>query len=147
MRRTIRKATARDADDIRRIIENAYADWATRLPDLPDVAAGIEDEIDAGRMHILESGGAIVGVLNTARHENALHVMNIAVDTKHGGKGIAKALLAYAETLAKGAGATCLALATHKDMAGNVSMYEHLGWRVTGTEGNKVLMQRKLGSE
>ena len=114
------------------------------MPDLPDVAEGVIDEIETGRMYVLESDGTIVGLLNAALHQDSLHIMNIAVDPRHGGKGIGKSLLQHAETLAKRAGVKRLALATHKDMGGNVSMYEYLGWHVTGTEGNKVLMQREL---
>ena len=147
MTQIIRTATAQDADSISDVIKRAYADWTDRLPDLPDVAAGVIDEIKAGRMHVLETDGAIAGVLNADRHNNAFHIMNIAVDPQHGGKGIGKALLAHAETLATRASVKRLALATHKDMGGNVSMYEHLGWHVTGTDGNKVLMQRKLDQD
>ncbi len=147
MAQIVRTANSQDAEKIRRVIENSYSDWTERLHDLPDVSAGVIDEIDAGRMFVLELGGSVVGVLNAAPHDDAFHVMNIAVDPECGGKGVAKALLARAEELAKSANVTHLALATHKDMAGNVSMYEHLGWHVTGTEGNKVLMQRKLDQD
>ncbi len=144
MTQIVRTAAAQDADKISDVIKRAYSDWTERLPDLPDVAEGVIDEIDAGQMYVLELDGTVVGVLNAASHQDALHIMNIAVDPHLSGKGIGKALLAHAETLAKRAGVKRLALATHKDMGGNVSMYEHLGWHVTGTEGNKVLMQRKL---
>jgi GNAT superfamily N-acetyltransferase len=140
----IRTATANDAEKIRQVIESAYAIWIKRLPDLPDVAAGVIDEIDAGQMHVLVSDGSIVGVLNTTQRDDAFHIMNVAVDPQHGGKGVGKALLAHAETLARRAGINRLVLATHKDMAGNASMYEHLGWKVAGLEGNKILMQRNL---
>ncbi|MEK6217500.1 MAG: GNAT family N-acetyltransferase [Boseongicola sp.] len=143
----IRTATADDADKIRQVIESAYAIWIKRLPDLPDVASGASGEIEAGRMHVLEIGGVVAGVLNADTHHDTLHVMNIAVEPKHSGKGVGRALIAHAETLAKHARVHRLALATHKDMGGNVSMYEHLGWHVTGTKGNKVLMQRNLDSE
>ena len=147
MEQTIRTATTKDADKIRQVIESAYAYWTERLPDLPDVAAGVIGEIEAGRMHVLESDSSVVGVLNAAQHHNAFHIMNVAVDPQHGGNGVGKALLAHAETLARRAGVIRLALATHKDMGDNVSRYEHLGWQTTGTEGNKVLMQRKLDSD
>lgn len=144
MTQTIRKATAQDANQIRHVIRCAYAPWAARLTDLPDVSEGVIEEIDAGQMHVLELDGQLAGILNTARHQDALHVMNVAVDPQHNGKGIGKALLRHAETLARGIGVNRLALATHKDMGDNVSMYEHLGWHVTGTEDIKILMQRKL---
>ena len=144
MTQLIRQATTKDADQIRQVIRRAYASWTDRLADLPDVSAGVMDEIDGGQMHVLELKGSVAGVLNVAPYHDAFHIMNIAVDPRSGGKGVGKALLAHAETLAKSAGLKRLALATHKDMGGNVSMYEHLGWHVSGTEDNKVLMQRKL---
>ena len=144
MTQNVRLASTQDADRIRHVIDSAYAQWTERLPDLPNVAGGVIDEIEAGRMYIFEINGVVAGVLNAARHHDAFHVKNIAVDPQYGGKGAGKALLAHAEILAKSAGATHLALATHKEIAGNVALYEHLGWHVTGTEGNKVLMQRKL---
>jgi len=144
MEQTIRMATATDEDKIRQVIEFAYASWIEHLPDLPDVSSGVIDEIAAGQMHVLVSDSSVVGVLNAVQHHNAFHIMNVAVDPQHGGKGFGRALLAHAEALARHAGANRLALATHKNMGENVSMYEHLGWHVTGTEENKVLMQRKL---
>ncbi|MGI9390406.1 MAG: GNAT family N-acetyltransferase [Boseongicola sp.] len=147
MTQNIRRATEQDAVDIKRLIQHAYAHWTERLADLPDVSAGVIDEIEAGRMHVLELDGTVAGILNAAPHQNALHVMNIAVDPQSGGKGVGKALLAHAESLARATGLKRLALATHKDMGGNVSMYEHLGWHVTGTEAKKVLMQRKLDQD
>ena len=141
---TIRTATEQDAQQISKVIERAYSGWTERLPDLPDVAEGVIDEIDAGQMHVTEVDGVVAGVLNVSPHQDALHIMNVAVDPHHSGKGVGRALLAHAETLARRMGVKRLALATHKDMSGNVSLYEHLGWHVTGTEDNKVLMQRKL---
>ena len=102
MTQFIRKATVQDADQIRNVIKRAYAPWAERLSDLPDVSEGVIDEIDAGQMHVLEFDGQLAGILNAARHHDALHVMNIAVDPQHNGKGIGKALLRHAETLARG---------------------------------------------
>ena len=147
MKLAIRAANASDEPQIREVIRHAYADRAERLPDLPDVSEGLIGEIEDGRMHVAEISGAIVGVLNVAARGDALHVMNIAVDPRHSGKGIGKTLLEYAEALAISAGRARLALATHKDMGGNVSLYEHLGWDITETKGNKILMQRKLGQD
>ena len=143
----IRAATADEAGNIERLIERAYAPWLKTIRDLPDVSAGVLPEIEASRLYVVEENKTVSGALNVRHSEKILQVVNVAVDPDAAGRGIGRLLMDFADELARTAGKTKLALSTHKDMRGNVEMYEHLGWSVIAREGEKVLMQRDLSAD
>ncbi|MEM7267739.1 MAG: GNAT family N-acetyltransferase [Pseudomonadota bacterium] len=138
----IRAAVLEDAAAIRDVIETAYAPFRETIPDLPDVAAGVEDDIRTRTVLVAEKNG-LIGVAIASLDATA-HLMNLAVHPNSGGKGVGKALIAAVESAARNAGAAEIALATHSAMPGNVALYERLGWCVTSHEGAKVLMTKKL---
>lgn len=139
----IRAATRADADQIRVVVKAAYAPWTKVLPDLPDVSAGIEDDIAAGRVWVAVEGDKVLGTLIGGISAEHWHVANVAVSPDDGGKGIGRSLMEFALAQAKREGVRDMALATHHLMPGNVALYEHLGWQVSGEDGNKVLMRRR----
>ncbi len=143
----VETAAIGDALAIGAVIDGAYVKWRVQLPDLPDVSAGIGEEILAGRMHVARLEGDVVGILNAQAGEDAFHVMNIAVHPDHEGKGIGRALMDHAEALARASGASRMVLATHQDMGDNVGLYQHLGWKVTAYEGVKVMMHRDIAPQ
>ena len=71
-------------------------------------------------------------------------LMNIAVHPGATGRGVGRALIDAAVRSAHAEGHVLIELATHRDIPENVALYEHLGWRVTMREGNKVHMIRDL---
>ena len=139
---SIRNADPADVSRVRGVIRLAYASWADRLPDLPDVSGGVEDEIAAGRVWVATEGRGIVGCLIGGVDDGVWHVANVAVAPDQAGKGCGSALMQHAVELARRAGVGQMALATHVDMARNVVMYERLGWEVSNRDGNRIMMHR-----
>lgn len=141
---TIRLAQRSEAPRIRALITDAYAQARADLPDLPDVADGVEDEIMAGRLWVLERNGGLAGVLNATTHGSALQIINIAVDPKARGGGLGRALMTHAEALAAKAGVREMRLSTHVAMKGTRAFYARLGWKESGTTGNKVTLRKPV---
>ena len=140
----IRPARPEDAACASKLIARAYAPWRARLDDLPNVTAGVAADIGEGGAWVAVLDGVMAGIVLTGRHDDALRIKNIAVSPEFGGQGIGRALMDHVETRARIAGFETVRLATHKEMEGNVAFYKRLGWAVSGTEGNKVKMQKSL---
>lgn len=133
-----------DAEALKDCIDRAYAPVKTRLHDLPDVSAGIDDDIAGKIVLAAEILGSIAGVAILGIENKSAHLANIAVDPVHKGKGVGKALIVAVENIAKQQGATELRLATHIGMPENVSLYSHLGWSETSRTESKVLMSKAI---
>ncbi|WP_198338382.1 GNAT family N-acetyltransferase [Labrenzia sp. VG12] len=140
----IRMAKLQDAEALKNCIDQAYQPVKSALPDLPDVSAGIAEDIEAHNVFVAELDGRIVGcaILNLAG--TTAHLMNIAVDPATKGKGLGRLLMEHVEEFARAGGAQEIHLATHVAMPGNVALYSHLGWSETSRKGNKVLMKKTL---
>lgn len=138
----IRQATHADLPALRDIVNAAYAGYAAAGIDLPDVAGGLGDDLTAGQLWL--AGDPPLGVLAMTCEAPNAHLMNIAVAPDAGGQGVGGALIRAAVDMARAAGCRELQLATHRLIPGNVSLYEHLGWHVTGREGDRVFMSRPL---
>lgn len=139
-----RNASVGDAQAIRKCIDQAYAAARRDIPDLPDVSAGIEEDIRDHWVSVAEIGDALVGVIVFARIDRAIMVFNIAVSTEAQGQGVARQLLEIAERTGREQGCNVLRLATHRQMQDTWAVYRHLGWREEETDGNKVRMFKSL---
>lgn len=139
----IRKAHILDASALIDVIDRAYEIYKIELPDLPDVSAGVADEIENGNVWVADDAGITGGVF-LAFNSNDAVLTNIVVDPLHAGKGIGKALIAHAEEECRKQSIPVLKLATHVKMPENVALYAHLGWEETSREGNKVFMSKQL---
>lgn len=142
MNAILRRATPADAPALRACIRAAYSRWS-HIDDLPDVAAGVAEDIAAHEVWVAEAAGALAGGLILDIGEDA-HLMNVAVHPDHGGKGLGRALIAAAEDSARAAGCGVIRLATHVRMPDNIALYARLGWRETGREGVRVFMEKPL---
>ncbi len=141
---TLRKAEQRDADALAACIDAAYAPYATRIPDLPAVAADCAAEIATYQVWLAEIDGALVGGLVLIPEQDFMRLANVAVHPDHKGIGLGRALIALAETQALDQGYRELRLTTHVDMPENIRLYEHLGWQEDHREGNKVSMKKTI---
>lgn len=139
----IKTALSKDAEAVGEVIRAAYAPWVKMLSDLPDVSAGVTEDIASERVWVAVEGGEIVGCLIGGVITEQWQVTNVAVAPDHGGKGVGRALMTFAVARAKHEGATEMALATHRAMPGNIALYERLGWTVSGENGNKIMMRRR----
>lgn len=115
-----------------------------RLPDLPDVSAGIAEEIAAGTVTVAERAGQPVGAIIVHVSGSRAHLVNVATDPGERGRGTVRALIDHALRAARAEGAQVIALATHVAMPENVTLYTRLGWQEMGREGKRVLMERAL---
>ena len=140
----IRRAKISDADPLGAAFASAYADAKRDIADLPDVASGMAADIAGHLVWIAETGAECVGGLVLSLDGRSAHLMNVAVVPAARGTGVGRALIETALTQARTSGCTRIALATHRDMPGNVALYRKLGWSVTGQDGNKILMSRPL---
>ena len=140
----IREANLADVPRLKQCLDHAYAPLKARLPDLPDVSGGLEQEILERIVFVAEADGGIAGCAVLAIDGPEAHLVNIAVDPGFKGQGVGKTLLKTVENRARLDGANQIALATHIDIPENVTLYQHLGWSETSRKGSKVFMKKKL---
>lgn len=139
-----RKAVSTDADPLAACIRAAYAPYADRIPDLPDVADGLDDAICDDQVWVaIECDAVIAGLVLVAR-DGAMKLANVAVHPDHGGKGLGRTLIDLAEREARRQGIDEMQLNTHVAMPENVRLYTHLGWEEVAREGNTVSMRKLL---
>jgi len=141
---TLRPAKSTDANGLTRIIDAAYAGYAARGIELPPVSEGVDEDIAENTVLIAENAGTVLGGAILMLQCEKAKLANLAVHPDHGGRGIGGALMHAAVQAAREAGHATLHLTTHVDMLENVALYRHLGWTMTSTEGNKVLMMFNL---
>ncbi len=140
----IRRAKLQDGASVKSCIERAYAPVKSQIGDLPDVSAGVEEDIATKVVFIAETGTRIAGCAILGLTKASAHLVNLAVDPDFQGAGLGKALIRTVEAHARACGAGQIHLATHVRMPENVALYTHLGWHEASRSGNKVLMNKKL---
>ena len=128
----IRLAHPRDRAAITSLVTEAYTPYIARNGKIPgpmrdDYAALIA----AGRVHVLEDDGAIVGVLVLIPEADAMLLDNIAVSPSAQGRGFGKALMDFAEQQARAAGLPAIRLYTQDIMTENIALYTRLGYGET----------------
>lgn len=145
----IRPARAGDAGLIRDLVRRAYAMYVPRMgkepgPMLDDYVKRVAD----GTAYVLEAEGSMAGILVLLPYDDHILMDNVAVDPAFQGRGIGKALVAFAEAEAVRQGYGELRLYTHETMVENVSMYAKLGYEESGRGKqagyDRVFMRKKL---
>ena len=147
----IRKAGAADAPAIRDVVHAAYGHYVTRIgkppgPMLDDYGARVAaDQVWV----LLDSGGTIAGILVLDdTPEGAMLLDNVAVVPVAQGKGLGRALIAFAEAEARRRGSHAIRLYTHVLMTENLALYRRLGFmetaRVTEKGFERVYMEKPL---
>jgi len=135
----MRIRAARDADlaVVEDIVRRAYEPYVERIGRRPapmddDYAAAIAQ----GRVFVAEErvDAGVLGLLVLTPAGDHLLVENVAVDPDRQGKGLGRALLARAETMARREGLPALRLYTNAAMHENIALYSSLGWQETGRE-------------
>jgi len=139
-----RDATQADVAAITECIAAAYAKTRETLSDLPDVTAGIAEDIAERRVILAQTEDAVVGVIVFIRQDAAMKIINLAVSPNARGLGIAGQLLSRAEGEARAARCTHMTLRTHRLMQDTRAIYAHLGWVETEEDGNSVAVQKTL---
>lgn len=129
----IRLARPGEAGAIRDIVRRAYMMYVPRMGKEPGPMRDDYGKRTAdGAAYVLEADGGIAGVLVLLPYDDHLLMDNVAVDTGFQGRGIGKALIAFAEQEAVRRGYGEIRLYTHQTMTENVRMYARLGYEETG---------------
>ncbi len=145
-----RPATGDDLQGVEDVVHRAYAHYVSRIGRLPgpmlDDYAGL---IAAGRVHVVERGGAMLGVLVLIPESDAMLLDNVAVDPAAQGTGVGRILLEFAEQAARAAGYQAIKLYTNEAMTENIGLYTRIGYAETHRAEEKglkrVYMVKPLG--
>lgn len=144
-------AHVEDVAAIRQLVRDAYAHYVARLGKAPGPMLDDYDRrVADGQVWTLRIGGAIAGlvVLEDA-DDDATLLDNVAVAPAMQGKGVGRALVAFAEREARRRGCRELRLYTHVLMIENIALYGRLGFHETGRVSEKgfdrVYMAKTLG--
>jgi len=129
----VRPADVADLPVLTRIVAAAYEKYIDRIgkppgPMLDDYAAHV-------RRHtawVVQMDDAVAGLIVLLPAEDHLLLDNVAVDPDRQGRGVGRALMAFAEQEAVRRGYTELRLYTHETMTENLALYPALGWQETG---------------
>ncbi len=129
----IRPATATDLPAITRIVDSAYHKYVERIGKAPGpMRDDYSAHISAHAAWVAEAEGVMLGLIVLLPADDHLLLDNVAVDPAHHGRGVGRALLAFAEQEAISRGYSELRLYTHEKMTENLAMYPALGWEETG---------------
>lgn len=152
MRLRIRLAEAGDLNGVQAIVQHAYGTYLSRMagqrpgPMDADYAA----QMDAGELYVADTDNGIAGLLIIREYADHLLLDNVAVDPAFQGRGVGRALIAFAEDRAREAGFTEIRLYTHAKMIENQKLYAALGYRETGRHEqdgfDRVFMVKPLTS-
>jgi ribosomal protein S18 acetylase RimI-like enzyme len=131
--REIRSARPGDLAAVEAIVRSAYARYVPIIgrepgPMLDDYRALIE----AGHVHVLSDEEGLRGVLVLIPEEQALLLDNVAISPDAQGRGHGRALIAFAERIARERGQGAIRLYTNEAMTENIALYRRLGFVETG---------------
>ena len=129
----IRQANLADRPFIEGLVAAAYAKYVPRIGKPPaPMLADYTGLIGAGVVYVLEHRSTPAGVIVMYAGDGHLFVENVAVAPADHGRGLGRALMAFAEVEAVRRGLPEVRLYTHQRMTENLGFYRHLGYRVTG---------------
>jgi len=125
----IRSASFEDLAAVEAIVKSAYARYVPIIgrkpgPMLDDYRA----LIDKGHVYVLSDGGGISAILVLIPEEHAMLLDNVAVSPHAQGRGHGRALIAFAERMARERGLRAIRLYTNEAMTENVALYGRLGF-------------------
>ncbi|MBL3527064.1 MAG: GNAT family N-acetyltransferase [gamma proteobacterium endosymbiont of Lamellibrachia anaximandri] len=142
----IREAITEDAAGLKNCMASAYSTYQERMGGkrLPPMDVDYLSEIQNYPTWVVESKGVILGGLIMVFEEGEASIANIAVDPKSQGKGIGSSLMRFAESKAREKSFRELHLATHVLLNENISLYQHLGWKVSDRNETKVFMKKAI---
>ena len=127
----IRAVEPADADEVAAMIRAAFAALETPV-DPPPSALRVQGE-DV-RAHLVSGGGAWwpgMGCVLWSVKQGGLYVGRLAVLPRCRGKGVALALLAHAEAVARGMGLPRMHLEVRLALAGNRRLFARAGFKET----------------
>lgn len=145
----IRPARAGDLARMQAIVDGAYEKYVARIgkkpgPMLDDYAARIAE----GAAWVAELDGRVAGLVVLLAEDDHLLLDNVAVDPAFAGRGLGRALIAFAEDEARRRGFREIRLYTHEKMTENIALYPRLGYEETHRAQqagyDRVFMRKRL---
>lgn len=140
MESPIRLAHPSDRKAVEAVVRDAYSHYVTSLGTVP---GPLRDDygmlIDEGRVHVLEQGAEVCGIVVLIPQEDAMLLDNVAVSPAAQGGGFGRKLLEFAEESAIAAGYAKIRLYTQEAMTENVERYHRIGYRDTHKAEEKGL--------
>lgn len=150
----IRKGTAADLDRAEAIYHEIldhqaatvnYTNWIKGVYPTRDNA---RRALEAGTFYVMEEDGLVVGVANLnhiqppeyakiqwatpAQGDEVLVIHTLCIPPSCGGRGYARAFVAFAEALGRELGCRCIRLDTYEGNLPAISLYRKLGYRDAG---------------
>ena len=146
---SLRPATAEDAGAIRSLTREAYSKWVPIIGREPKpMTADYAEAVRKHRIDLLYLDGALVALIEMIPGADHLLIENVAVAPAFQGRSLGRMLMAHAEQVAVSLGHTEIRLYTNKQFAGNVRLYQQLGYAVDREEefrgGLTVYMSKPL---
>jgi ribosomal protein S18 acetylase RimI-like enzyme len=128
---TLRCAVASDAAAITALTRDAYVKWVAvigrePLPMTVDYAKALIDH----RFDLVFVGSELAALIETVPQDDALLIVNVAVDPGFQGRGFGGRLLRLAEQMAADAGLVGTRLYTNKQFTENLQIYDAFGYRI-----------------
>ena len=152
----LRAGTTADATLLSRVIIGAFSAYEIRLDPpssaLKETPEATREKLATHGAAIAESDGKVVGcVLFTPEDASALYIGRLAVDPGWRRRGVARALIAYAEAEARRRGRDRLRIQVRIALTGNQALFQSCGFVETGreahpgyTEPTTILMEKRL---
>jgi ribosomal protein S18 acetylase RimI-like enzyme len=126
---SLRPATAADVPELAELVRRAYGHYVERIGGPPrPMTDDYAEVVRTHRVTVAEAGGEIAGLVVLGVNDEGFFIDNVAVDPRHQGAGVGKALLEHAEAEARAAGFDSIYLYTHERMAENLALYSRIGY-------------------
>ncbi|MCM2390283.1 GNAT family N-acetyltransferase [Streptomyces albipurpureus] len=126
----IRPATSADVAEVKAATDAAYHPYIARIGVVPvPMEADHAADVAAGRVFVTQDPVRGVIVLHT--QDDHLFLESVAVHPKARGKGLGRALLAFAERRARELGLPEIRLYTNAAMTENQALYPRYGYELT----------------
>lgn len=144
-----RTATGEDVSAVRELVRAAYQRWVPVIGREPrPMVADYEKAVCERHVDLALLDERVAGLIETVLRDDHLWIENVAVHPERQGKGLGKALLAYAETKARQAGRPEIRLLTNAAFETNVALYKRTGYLITASEpfmgGTTIYMTKRV---
>lgn len=135
-----RPATMDDLQAIEDLVHAAYNPYVASIGRKPaPMLDNYSALIGAGNVHVIESDGAVEGVLVLIPDGDSLLLDNVAVSPSAKGLGLGRAMLEFAEQAAIASGYPSIRLYTNEAMSENIELYSQIGYVETHRAEEKGL--------
>jgi ribosomal protein S18 acetylase RimI-like enzyme len=145
----LRPATEADVPRLGELVDAAYGHYVERIGARPrPMTDDYAEVVRVREVTVAERGGEVIGLVALGVTDEGFVVDNIAVDPRHQGTGVGRALLKHAEAEARRAGFDSIYLYTHETMSENLDLYRRIGYveydRRPVVAGLSVYLRKRL---